>query len=65
MQNEESEKQAETDEGTLSATSYEAEDVFAGTEPWTSTETKLILWSFISAVVALVVLGILINIYIL
>jgi hypothetical protein len=53
------------EEGTLSTDSYEAEDVFAGAEPWTSTETKLVLWSFALAIVSLVAFGILINVYIL
>ena len=50
--------------GALS-TEYEAEDVFAGAEPWDPIETKLVLWSFVAAFFFLVVLGTLIHIYIL
>ncbi len=51
--------------GSLAGDGYEAEDVFAGAEPWTSTETKLVIWSFVAALVSLVIFGILINVYIL
>lgn len=50
--------------GALS-TNYEAEDVFAGAEPWEPIETKLVLWSFAAALFFLVVLGVLIHVYIL
>ena len=52
-------------EATLSADSYEAEDVFEGAEPWEPVETKLVVWSFIVAAVALAVFGTLVNIYLL
>jgi hypothetical protein len=52
-------------EGTLSADSYEAEDVFEGAEPWEPIETKLVVWSFIVAAVALAIFGTLVNIYLL
>ena len=51
--------------GPLSGGSYEAEDVFEGAEPWSPTETKLVVWSFIAAFIALVILGTLVNMYIL
>jgi hypothetical protein len=51
--------------GSLSGGGYEAEDVFEGAEPWSPAETKLVVWSFIVAFIALVVFGILVNIYIL
>jgi hypothetical protein len=51
--------------GTLSADSYEAEDVFEGAEPWEPIETKLVVWSFVVAAVALAVFGTLVNIYLL
>jgi len=46
-------------------TDYEAEDVFAGAEPWSPVETKLVLWSFGAAFFFLVVFGFLVNVYIL
>ena len=52
-------------QGTLSADAYEAEDVFEGAEPWEPVETKLVLWSFIVAAIALAVFGTLVNIYLL
>jgi len=51
--------------GALSFDSYEAEDVFEGAEPWEPIETKLVLWSFVTALIALAVFGTLINIYLL
>lgn len=45
----------EDDRGTLCATGYEAEDVLAGAEPWEGIETKLVVWSFVIAAIALVV----------
>ena len=54
----------DTEDGPLGI-DYEAEDVFAGAEPWDPIETKLVLGSFAAALFFLVVLGILINIYIL
>ena len=56
---------ADKKEETLSADSYEAEDVFEGAEPWEPIETKLVVWSFIVAAVALAVFGTLVNIYLL
>jgi hypothetical protein len=58
-------KKEADDKGTLSVTSYESEDVFAGAEEWVPVETKLVIWSFIGAIVSLAVFGTLINIYIL
>ncbi len=51
--------------GSLQGGGYEAEDVFAGAEPWVEAETKLVMWSFISALVGLVIFATLIHIYIL
>jgi len=51
-------------EGALSV-KYDAEDVFEGTEPWERTETILVVGSFAAALFFLVVLGTLINIFIL
>jgi len=62
---EEEKKEEVSGTGSLTGGGYEAEDVFAGYEEWTSTETKLVVWSFVAAAIALAVLGTLINIYIL
>lgn len=43
----------------------EAADVFDNPEPWSSFETKLVVWSFSIAFVALVVFGLLVNKYLL
>ncbi len=56
---------ADGGQGTLSTDAYEAEDVFEGAEPWEPVETKLVLWSFIVAAIALAVFGTLVNIYLL
>lgn len=55
----------EQKKGSLTGGQYEAEDVFAGAEEWHPVETKLVLGSFIAALIALVILGALINILIL
>ena len=52
-------------QGALSAGSYEAEDVFADAEEWSPAETKLVVWSFVAAGIALAIGGLLVNIYIL
>jgi hypothetical protein len=52
-------------QGTLSAESYEAEDVFENAEPWSPIETKIVLGSFAVAIVLLIVFGYLINTFIL
>jgi hypothetical protein len=55
-----------SDQGTLSTDAYdETADVFEGAEPWEPVETKLVLWSFIVAALALAVFGTLVNIYLL
>jgi hypothetical protein len=59
------EEKQEKQQGTLAGGAYEAEDVFEGAEPWTSTETKLVVWSFVAAVISLILLGILVNVLIL
>ena len=57
------EKQPEktNQQGTLSGTSYEAEDVFEGAEPWDPIETKIVVASFAAALVFLAIFAILIN----
>ena len=51
--------------GMLAGGAYDAEDVFEGAEPWSPTETKLVIWSFVAAVLSLILFGILVNIFIL
>jgi len=41
--------------GALAGGDYEAEDVLAGAEPWEPFETKLVLWSFAIALIALII----------
>ena len=41
--------------GSLKVDALEAEDVLAGAEEWSSTETWLVVGSFIAAIVALVI----------
>jgi hypothetical protein len=51
--------------GSLKGGEYDAEDIFAGAEPWSPIETKLIIWSFVAAAVALIIGGVLVNIFLL
>jgi hypothetical protein len=51
--------------GTLSIDAYDTADVFEGAEPWDPVETKLVVWSFIVAAIALAIFGTLVNIYLL
>jgi hypothetical protein len=39
----------------LTGAALEAEDVLAGAEPWEPIETKLVVWSLVAAVIALVI----------
>ncbi len=41
--------------GSLSLDSMDAQDVLEGAEPWEPIETKLVLWSFAVAIIALVI----------
>ena len=54
-----------SDQGSLSATSYRAEDVFENAEPWDPRETKIVVASFIAALIFLAIFGYLINVFIL
>ena len=65
MPEEEKQQQNVKREGTLSGTSYEAEDVFEGAEPWDPIETKMVVGSFAAALVFLAVFAFLINKYLL
>lgn len=51
--------------GGLSATGYDAEDVFENAEPWSPIETKIVLASFGTALILLVIFAYLINTFIL
>ena len=41
--------------GSLTGECLEAEDVLAGSEPWDPIETKMVVWSFVIAAIALIV----------
>lgn len=48
-------KKEVTGTGSLTWDVLEAEDVLVGAEPWEPIETKLVLWSFAIAAVALII----------
>lgn len=41
--------------GMLTSDTEENDDVLAGSEPWDPAETKLVVWSFIIAIIALII----------
>jgi len=43
------------DSGSLTGQDIEAEDVLAGSEPWEPIETKMVMWSFVIAAIALII----------
>ena len=45
----------EPDRGSLTGECLEAEDVLAGSEPWEPIETKMVVWSFVIAAIALII----------
>ncbi len=49
----EEKKETQSGTGSLSVDALEAEDVLAGAEEWSSTETWLVVGSFIAAIIAL------------
>jgi hypothetical protein len=51
----EEDKQKVPGQGALTGEMLEAEDVLAGSEPWDPIETKLIVWSFVIAAIALII----------
>jgi hypothetical protein len=51
----EEEKKEISGTGSLTGEALEAEDVLAGAEPWDPIETKLVVWSFIAALIALII----------
>ncbi len=55
MAKNEKKKEKIADSGSLTADSLEAEDVLAGSEPWEPIETKMVVWSFVIAAIALII----------
>ncbi|GBD99775.1 hypothetical protein BMS3Abin07_01821 [bacterium BMS3Abin07] len=51
----EEEKKEMSGTGTLTGAALEAEDVLADAEPWEPIETKLVVWSLVVAVIALLI----------
>jgi hypothetical protein len=45
----------ESGTGTLTGQALRADDVLAGAEPWEPIETKMVVWSFVIAVIALLI----------
>jgi hypothetical protein len=41
--------------GSLTGKNVEADDVLAGSEPWEPIETKMVVWSFVIAALALII----------
>ncbi len=50
-----SKKETPSPTGSLTVDSLEAEDVLEGAEPWEPVETKLVLYSFIAAIIVLII----------
>jgi len=46
-------------------TNTELEQLFTHPEPWEAWENKLVVWSIVAAILALAVLGVIINVFIL
>lgn len=51
----EEKKEAISGTGSLTGAALEAEDVLAGAEPWEPIETKMVVWSFVIAAIALLI----------
>jgi hypothetical protein len=60
-----SQKEQVTGTGSLNADVIEAEDVLSGAEPWDPIETKIVIGSFMTAAILLVLFAILIHKYVL
>jgi|GEM_PF-3622396 len=54
-----------SEKGELCSEGSEEDDVFSGAEPWDPIETKIVVGSFIAAIIFLAVFGYLINVFIL
>jgi hypothetical protein len=55
----------DTQKSGLNGTSYEAENVLENAEPWDPIETKIVIGSFLAALICLIIFGYLINVFIL
>jgi hypothetical protein len=55
MSEEESTKKNVSGTGSLTSSALESDDVLAGAEEWSPIETKLVLWSFAVAAIALII----------
>jgi hypothetical protein len=51
---EENKKETPTS-GSLTGDALESDDVLAGSEPWEAVETKMVVWSFVIAIIALII----------
>lgn len=51
----EEEKKEVSGTGSLTGGALEADDVLAGAEEWSPIETKLVIWSFVIAIIALII----------
>jgi len=49
------EKKEVSGTGSLTGAALEVDDVLAGAEPWEPIETKLVAWSLVIAVIALII----------
>ncbi len=49
------EKKETSGTGSLTGAALEADDVLAGAEEWSPVETKLVVWSFVIAAIALII----------
>ncbi len=54
-----------SEKGELCFGGSEEDDVFEGAEPWDPIETKIVVGSFIAAIIFLAIFGYLINVFIL
>lgn len=49
------EKKEVSGTGSLTGDALEAEDVLSGAEPWEPIETKMVVWSFVAALIFLII----------
>jgi len=49
------EKKEVSGTGSLTGEALEAEDVLSGAEPWEPIETKMVVWSFVAALIFLII----------
>ncbi len=55
MTEENNSKEELSGSGSLTGDALEVEDVLAGSEPWEPIETKMVVWSFVIAAIALII----------